>query len=156
MKTERDMGAMISFEQRQKDHHFKYLKIDAGLFNGPGLSASADYDSHKDFEERNKKIATPIGWVRYKGGYGHDDRLTFRLYEALRGIKDRERGVSIDGIYTVLGLLAYGEQVDVKYEEWGHEYTMQELQKALVKVMKTAIEFNDKVYTVSRINKALA
>lgn len=49
MKTERDLGAMISFESRQKNHPLKYLKIDAGLFNGPGLSASADYDSHKDF-----------------------------------------------------------------------------------------------------------
>jgi len=52
MKTERDLGAMISFEPRRPDHPLKYLKIDAGLFNGPGLSASADYDSHKDFISR--------------------------------------------------------------------------------------------------------
>ena len=52
MKTERDLGAMISFEPRVKDHPLKYLKIDAGLFNGPGLSATADYDSHKDLIAR--------------------------------------------------------------------------------------------------------
>jgi hypothetical protein len=52
MKTERDMGAMISFEPRSNDHPLKYLKIDLGLFNGPGLSAPADYDSHKDLIAR--------------------------------------------------------------------------------------------------------
>ncbi len=49
MKTERDLGAMLSFEPRVKNHPLKYLKIDAGFFNGPGLSSPADYDSHKDF-----------------------------------------------------------------------------------------------------------
>ncbi len=52
MKTERDMGAMISFEPRRQDYSLKYLKVDVGLFNGPGLSAPADYDSHKDFISR--------------------------------------------------------------------------------------------------------
>lgn len=52
MRVERDLGAMISFEPREKDHPLRYLKIDAGLFNGPGLNAPADYDSHKDFITR--------------------------------------------------------------------------------------------------------
>ena len=52
MKTERDLGAMITFEPREKDHPLRYLKIDAGMFNGPGLNAPADYDSHKDFISR--------------------------------------------------------------------------------------------------------
>lgn len=49
MKTERDMGMMISFDPRIGKHKFKYLKIDAGLFNGQGLATTRDYDSHKDF-----------------------------------------------------------------------------------------------------------
>ena len=40
MKTERDLGAMISFEPRKANHPLRYLKIDAGLFNGQGLTAS--------------------------------------------------------------------------------------------------------------------
>ena len=52
MKTERDLGAMVSFEPRTAGHPLRFLKIDAGLFNGPGLSAPADYDSHKDFIAR--------------------------------------------------------------------------------------------------------
>lgn len=52
MKTERDLGAMISFEPRRKDHPLRYLKLDAGLFNGPGLASTTDFDSHKDFISR--------------------------------------------------------------------------------------------------------
>jgi len=52
MKTERDLGAMVSFEPRKKDHPLRHLKIDVGLFNGPGLAATADFDSHKDLIAR--------------------------------------------------------------------------------------------------------
>jgi hypothetical protein len=52
MKTERDLGAMISFEPRKPGHPLRLLKIDAGFFNGQGLTASADFDSHKDFITR--------------------------------------------------------------------------------------------------------
>lgn len=52
MRTERDLGAMVSFEPRAKGHPLRYLKIDAGLFNGQGLAATNDYDSHKDFITR--------------------------------------------------------------------------------------------------------
>ncbi len=51
-KVERDLGAMVSFEPRKKDHPLRYFKWDAGLFNGPGLNATADFDSHKDFISR--------------------------------------------------------------------------------------------------------
>jgi hypothetical protein len=49
MKTERDLGAMVTFEPRRKDHPLRFLKIDAGAFNGQGLTATTDFDSHKDF-----------------------------------------------------------------------------------------------------------
>lgn len=52
MKTERDMGAMISFEPRTKSHPLHNFKIEAGIFNGQGLAATADFDSHKDFISR--------------------------------------------------------------------------------------------------------
>lgn len=52
MKTERDIGAMISFEPRRKGHPLRFLRIDAGLFNGQGLTATSDFDSHKDFITR--------------------------------------------------------------------------------------------------------
>ncbi|MBS0028698.1 porin [Chitinophaga sp. 22321] len=49
MKTERDLGAMVTFEPRRKDHPLRFLRIDAGAFNGQGLTATTDFDSHKDF-----------------------------------------------------------------------------------------------------------
>lgn len=60
MKTERDLGAMVSFEPRKKDHPLRYLKIDAGMFNGPGLAATTDFDSHKDFIGRIALKPYPI------------------------------------------------------------------------------------------------
>ena len=38
----------------------RYLKIDAGIFNGPGLNATADFDSHKDFISRVALKPCPI------------------------------------------------------------------------------------------------
>ena len=61
MKTERDLGIMASFEPRKPNHPLRYLKIDAGLFNGQGLAATADFDSHKDFITRAGLKPHPIG-----------------------------------------------------------------------------------------------
>ncbi|UYQ93255.1 porin [Chitinophaga horti] len=52
MRTERDLGAMISWEPRRRKDFWRKLKVDAGFFNGQGLSGTADYDSHKDFIAR--------------------------------------------------------------------------------------------------------
>src|SRR5947208_3702185 len=52
MKTERDMGAMVSFEPRGRTNFLRFIKLDAGMFNGPGLNAPADFDSYKDFISR--------------------------------------------------------------------------------------------------------
>ena len=48
MKTERDLGAMVSFEPRRKDHPLRHIKLDVGVFNGQGLAGPRDYDSYKD------------------------------------------------------------------------------------------------------------
>jgi hypothetical protein len=49
MKTERDLGAMLSFEPQRTDNPLHALKIDAGVFNGPGLTSPVELDSYKDF-----------------------------------------------------------------------------------------------------------
>ena len=48
MKTERDLGAMVSFEPRKNSNKLKLLKVDVGVFNGQGLTGPDDYDSYKD------------------------------------------------------------------------------------------------------------
>ncbi len=52
MRTERDMGAMLTFEPRKKQHPLRSLKLDVGLFNGQGLTGTEEYDSYKDFIAR--------------------------------------------------------------------------------------------------------
>ena len=61
MKTERDMGAMITLDPQNKKSKLKFLKVDVGIFNGPGLSATADYDSHKDIIGRVTIKPQPLG-----------------------------------------------------------------------------------------------
>jgi hypothetical protein len=48
MKTERDLGVMLTFDPRRKSFPVKWLKADLGIFNGQGLAGTADYDNHKD------------------------------------------------------------------------------------------------------------
>ena len=52
MKSERDLGAMVSFDSRRKDHSLKFLKFDIGFFNGQGITASGDFDNKKDLITR--------------------------------------------------------------------------------------------------------
>lgn len=48
MRTERDLGAMVTFEPRRAGHPLRWLKADVAIFNGQGLTAPAEFDSHKD------------------------------------------------------------------------------------------------------------
>lgn len=49
MRSERDLGAMISFDSRRSGHKLKHLKIDLGVFNGQGINAPGEFDNSKDF-----------------------------------------------------------------------------------------------------------
>lgn len=65
MRTERDLGAMITFDPRKKTFPIKWLKADFGIFNGPGLSGTTDYDNHKDLIGRISLKPTKLnkaGW----------------------------------------------------------------------------------------------
>ncbi len=69
MKTERDIGAMLSIEPLDTNHFFYHFKLDAGFFNGQGLTAPADFDSHKDFITRLalKPIHITTSWLLSSG-----------------------------------------------------------------------------------------
>ena len=98
----------------------------------PSYSDGIKYNSVSEFNEGSRKIATPLGWVYYKDGYNDDDKMFLTLNEALRAIKDRKRTLPIDGVYSILGLLPYGEKVKVDYNLAPEQ--------ALLEVMKTAAE----------------
>ncbi|MFD2527297.1 porin [Flavihumibacter stibioxidans] len=89
MKTERDLGVMMTIEPRNRNNRLKWLKIDAGVFNGQGLSGPSEYDSYKDFIARAGfkplKIATGIRMsaaVSYlNGGLQQNSRYLYNMVE---------------------------------------------------------------------------
>jgi hypothetical protein len=109
-------------------------------FQNPNHTRYNKYKDLKEFNEYSKKIATPIGWTYYEEGYNFKDMVSLRLDEALRAVKDRNRSVPVDGVYAILGLLPYGEQVKPKYKKWGEKYSKKDVEEALLDVMKTAIK----------------
>jgi hypothetical protein len=86
MRTERDMGVMASFEPSSKSHPLRWLKINVGVFNGQGLTGTADFDNHKDVIAR--VLIKPIKVFRKRaflsGGasvlYGGMEQFTPKVY----------------------------------------------------------------------------
>lgn len=68
MPSERDLGAMISFEPQDRKSKLRWLKIDAGVFNGQGLSGTTDFDSRKDLISRITIKPLNIGRLQASGG----------------------------------------------------------------------------------------
>lgn len=93
MRTERDIGAMISFEPQDKSRKIYPLKIDAGFFNGQGLTGPGEYDSFKDFISRISVKRTAVaqnlylsGGVSYlNGGFRNGSETFYRTYENSNG-----------------------------------------------------------------------
>lgn len=87
MKVERDLGAMVSFEPRKMEHPLHWLKIDAGLFNGQGLTGSGEYDSYKDFIARAglkpqaiaKNLILSAGFSVLSGGFEQLSQYRYTL-----------------------------------------------------------------------------
>jgi hypothetical protein len=52
MPSERDMGAMVTYESQQASKKYPRIKFDIGLFNGQGLSGPVEFDSYKDLISR--------------------------------------------------------------------------------------------------------
>src|SRR5688572_19533771 len=68
MPSERDLGAMITYEPLRREAKNKIIKIDAGVFNGQGLSGRADFDSYKDFISRITIKPVRSGNWNFTGG----------------------------------------------------------------------------------------
>ncbi len=118
-KTERDMGAMVSFEPRKSNHPLKYLKIDAGIFNGQGLAAPADFDSHKDFIVRaglkpyplSDKVSISVAGSHLNGGLLQSTPMIYSL-------NSTSKNFQLDSSQSNLGKIAprkyYGADAQLK------------------------------------------
>jgi hypothetical protein len=85
MKSERDLGAMLSLDVRKEKHPLKYLRIDAGFFNGQGINAAGEFDNTKDFIGRvamkpvglNKIITMSAGTSILYGGLENNTKYHY-------------------------------------------------------------------------------
>ncbi|HSB92607.1 MAG TPA: hypothetical protein VLC28_05795 [Flavitalea sp.] len=85
MKTERDLGFMVSMEPRRKNHPLRFLKFDLGVFNGEGLTAPNEYDSYKDLISRlslkpfslSRNVQVSGGLSLLQGGLVQNNQYVF-------------------------------------------------------------------------------
>ncbi|MBI3883653.1 MAG: porin [Sphingobacteriales bacterium] len=129
-KIERDLGAMVSFEPRKKNHPLKHLRIDAGFFNGPGLNATADYDSYKDFITRiyfkpypiSKTVTFSAAASYFNGGFIQNTPYAFRTV-SVGGIKTFSVDSSLANKGRKLPRIYYGVDAQVKIKNSKGCYT---------------------------------
>ncbi len=95
MKTERDIGVMLTVTSRTVTTGLSFLKFDLGLFNGQGMSGPMDYDSHKDVIGRLSLKPIPVkalnnsvisaGISVYRGGITSQSGIVYKLSETPDG-----------------------------------------------------------------------
>ncbi|RYE15002.1 MAG: porin [Sphingobacteriales bacterium] len=138
MKTERDLGVMLTFENRIKDNKIKWLKFDLGVFNGQGLAGPGEYDSHKDLIGRVSLKPTKIknlSWIvsasasGYYGGIVSQSLWKYRTTG--EGATSRVAGDSVQSNIGYVAPRQYaGADVQLKipnkkgYTEFRAEYIM--------------------------------
>jgi hypothetical protein len=129
MRTERDLGAMVSLESRQNPKGLlRYLKWDAGFFNGQGLTSPNDFDSYKDFITRlslkplplSKDLSLAAGVSLLEGGFLQNSKYVYKS-----GTAGGEPVFIIDSSLSNIGSKAprqyRGADAQLKWKnEWGN------------------------------------
>jgi len=123
MKTERDLGMMISFEPRKKDHLLRHFRLDAGFFNGQGLTAVGDYDSYKDFiarlyikpVEAGKHLLLSGGLSYLNGGFLQNTRYMNRI-TTLGSLKTYAMDSALSNIDSKAPRKYNGADLQIKYK----------------------------------------
>ncbi len=91
MRVERDLGGMLTIEPRKIGGKFHWLRMDLAVVNGQGLTAAADYDSHKDVIGRINVKPQPINRKKWllsggvsilEGGIVSNNAVIYRSTEA--------------------------------------------------------------------------
>jgi hypothetical protein len=134
MPTERDIGAMITYESLRREAKNKFIKLDAGLFNGQGLSGTTDFDSHKDIISRLTIKPISLRKILVSGGlsllYGGWRQGTKYVYEM--GTANGDKLFVVDSSLSNIGKIAprhyYGADMQIVFNhawgqtEWRAEY----------------------------------
>lgn len=123
MKSERDLGAMITLNSRRKDNLLKYLKADLGIFNGQGLNATGDFDNSKDIignvalkpYQLSKRITVGAGASILYGSLVQNTKYVYST-NTVAGIKKVTVDSATDNIDKISPRHYYGANVQLKYE----------------------------------------
>lgn len=89
MPSERDLGAMISYESQRERRKPPLFKFDIGVFNGQGKSGPAEFDSYKDIITRlalkplslSKKFSVAAGLSYLNGGWVQTTKFEYKMSE---------------------------------------------------------------------------
>jgi hypothetical protein len=135
MPTERDLGVMVTYEPLRRSAINHFVKLDAGLFNGQGLSGTTDFDSYKDLISRLTFKSITINKLIFSGGlsllYGgwrQGTKYVYQMDEAQNG----DKLFAVDSSLSNLGEIAprhyYGADLQIALKhgwgqtEWRAEY----------------------------------
>lgn len=85
--SERDLGAMVSYDPQQRVGKLPRLKFDMGVFNGQGKSGPAEFDSYKDLISRltvkpfglSRRLTLSGGLSFLNGGWRQDTRYRYEI-----------------------------------------------------------------------------
>ncbi len=121
MKSERDLGAMVTFEPRKKDAKLRFLKMDLGFFNGQGINATGDFDNTKDLIARvalkpymlSKKLSISAGVSHLNGGLLENTKYKYQTVATGAVIKSQVDS-SLSNIGNVAPRKYYGADVQLK------------------------------------------
>ena len=123
MKSERDLGVMLSFEPRKKNARLKYLKADLGFFNGQGINASGDFDNTKDLIGNvslkpypvNERITLSGGISVLYGGLMQNTKYVYTTGEA-QGIMRVIVDSSLENLNKTSPRHYYGANTQIKFK----------------------------------------
>jgi predicted porin len=127
MPSERDLGAMITYESQKSDRKAPSIKFDLGLFNGQGKSGPAEFDSFKDLISRLTLKQTKLGssfllsggLSLLRGGWVQATKYKYEMGEA-SGNKVFLVDSSIGNIGNKAPRQYYGADLQLAYRhDWG-------------------------------------
>jgi len=128
--SERDLGVMITYEPQEKSAKNKYISANIGVFNGPGLSATTDFDNVKDIIGRVtlKPVKTAIGKISggfsaLHGGWRQQSKYVYEM-----GSSNTSKDFIVDSALSNIGKTApkhyYSGDVQLN---WAHGWGATEL-----------------------------
>ena len=135
MKTERDLGVMITFNPRKKNAKLKNFEFDLGIYNGQGLSGPQEFDNSKDvvmrLSHKNyafKKIPLNIsgGVSALLGGLNHQLPVKFEM-KKLNNVWIMAKDSSINNINKVAPRKYYGADIQMSTQKasWKSELRLE-------------------------------